>query len=109
LTGSLTNFSGEPREEGPTDARRENRGELVELRGERGGTLPAGNIEGNDPLMLAFVAVALLEMFMDPPTWESSINDFTYRHNQGKRHFPEHLANILMVTIFSYLWFYYNF
>jgi hypothetical protein len=68
----------------------------VELRGERGGALPAGNIEGNDPLMLAFVAVALLEMFMDPPASDSSINDFTYRHNQGKRQFLEHLANKLI-------------
>lgn len=50
------------------------------LRGERGGALPAGNIEGNEPPMLAFVAVVLQEMFIDPPACESSINDFTYRH-----------------------------
>lgn len=56
FTGSLTNFSGEPNEEGPIPARFTVRGEPEELLGESGGVPPVGNIEGNglleDPLVL---------------------------------------------------------
>lgn len=56
--GSLTTFSGEPKFEGPTLCF-VIRGEPDVLLGERGGALPAGNMEGKELL----VAVLPLEVF----------------------------------------------
>ena len=53
-TGSLTNFKGEPNVEGPSPPRFTTRGDPELLLGESGGALPAGNIEGNGPLVAAF-------------------------------------------------------
>lgn len=47
LAGSLTNLSGEPNEEGPNLCFTV-RGELDALRGESGGVLPPGNMEGKE-------------------------------------------------------------
>lgn len=76
FTGSLTNFSGEPKEEGPIPARLTVRGEPEELLGERGGVPPAGNIEGNGLLEEALVLLECPTMLKATPAFASSSKDF---------------------------------
>lgn len=77
FTGSLTNFNGEPREEGPVPVRFITRGEPEELLGDSGGVplLPAGNMEGNELFAVAFVLLELI--FSGKPAFASSSKDFT--------------------------------
>jgi hypothetical protein len=78
LTGSLTNFNGEPKDDGPApDPRLITRGEPEVLLGESGGALPAGNIDGRELLEAAFVLVELPATLSTAPVFASSIKDFT--------------------------------
>lgn len=76
-TGSLTNFNGEPKEEGPVFCL-DMRGEPDELLGESGGALPAGNKEGNELPPEALVLTEIPKKLTGLPTFASSIKDFTY-------------------------------
>lgn len=82
LTGSLTNFSGEPREEGLVFGF-EKRGEPEELRGESGGVLPAGNMEGSEliPVELALKEFPW-ELLIEMPDDASSMRDLTCQIRQ---------------------------
>lgn len=75
-TGSLTNFRGEPKEEGLTLCFTV-RGEPEELLGESGGALPAAKIEGNGLLPIAFELQEFPETLDAVPAFASSIKDFT--------------------------------
>ena len=79
MTGSLTNFSGEPKGEGPAAEllRFIKRGDPDVLLGERGGTLPAGNMEGSELLAAAIAVPELPATFKGEPAFASSINDLT--------------------------------
>lgn len=77
LIGSLTNFSGEPKDEGPTPPRFMTRGDPELLLGESGGALPAGNIEGNALVAVAFPLLELPGVFKGTPAFASLINDLT--------------------------------
>lgn len=78
LTGSLTNFRGDPKDDGPAlDPRLITRGEPAVLLGESGGALPAGNIDGKELLEAAFVLAELPATFSVAPAFASSIKDFT--------------------------------
>lgn len=75
--GSLTNFNGEPREEG-LFLNLAKRGDPAELLGESGGALPAGNKEADDELpAIGLDAEEEEEFGKDVPALASSINDFT--------------------------------
>lgn len=78
-TGSLTNFSGEPNEEGLALCFVV-RGEPDELRGESGGVLPAENMEGNELLATAFVLV-FPSALKGTPAFASASKDLTCVHN----------------------------
>lgn len=77
FTGSLTNFNGEPKEEGPVPIRFITRGEPEELLGDSGGVPPAGNMEGKELLAAAFELLEFPETFSDKPAFASSSKDFT--------------------------------
>lgn len=79
FTGSLTNFNGEPREEGPVPVRFITRGEPEELLGDSGGVplLPAGNMEGNELFAVAFVLLEFPGTFSGKPAFASLSKDFT--------------------------------
>jgi len=47
------------------------------LLGESGGALPAGNIDGREPLEAAFVLAELPATLSTAPVFASSIKDFT--------------------------------
>lgn len=76
FTGSLTTFSGEPKEEGPIPARFMIRGEPVLLLGESGGAPPAGNNEGSGLLGEAFVLLEFPATLKATPAFASSSKDF---------------------------------
>lgn len=79
LIGSLTNFNGDPRDDGPaTEPRLKKRGDPELLLGDRGGALPAGNIEGNALLVARFVPPEMLGTLNGSPSFASSIKDLTY-------------------------------
>lgn len=78
-TGSVTNFSGEPSEEGLVLCL-ERRGEEDALLGEMGGALPAGNREGNGLFPVAFALEQFTEALKEAPAFASSIKDFTYSY-----------------------------
>lgn len=75
-TGSVTNFSGEPSDEGLVLCF-ETRGEEDALLGEIGGALPAGNSEGNGLCIAAFKLDQLTEALKEAPDFASLIKDFT--------------------------------
>ena len=78
MTGSLTNFNGEPNGEGPApELRFIKRGDPEVLLGERGGALPAGNMDGSELLVAAFDVLELPAAFKGEPDFTSSINDLT--------------------------------
>lgn len=81
MIGSLTTFKGEPRLEGPALCFTI-RGEPDELLGERGGAVPAGNIEGKE-LLAAFGLEQLPGTFKGAPDLASLSNDVTYTVNKG--------------------------
>lgn len=66
LTGSFTNFKGDPNIEGPALGLVV-RGEPDELLGESGGVLPAGNIDGKELLVATFVLEEVPVTFKGPP------------------------------------------
>lgn len=74
-TGSVTNFSGEPR--GGLLRCFDKRGELDELLGESGGVLAAGNTEGKVLLPAAFKLLKLPTALRGVPAFASSIKDLT--------------------------------
>ena len=74
--GSLTTFRGEPKFEGPTLCF-VTRGEPVELRGERGGVLPAGNIDGKELPVAEFALDEFPEIFKGAPVLASLTRDVT--------------------------------
>ena len=79
-TGSLTNFKGEPNEEGLVLCFVV-RGEPDELRGESGGVLPAGNMDGNELFAKAFVHVEFPSAPNGTPAFASATSDLTCIHN----------------------------
>lgn len=79
-TGSLTNFRGEPNEEGLALCFTV-RGEPDELRGESGGVLPAGNMEGIELIAIAFVPVEFPSALKGTPAFASASRDLTCVHN----------------------------
>jgi len=79
LTGSLTNFSGDPNE--GLFLCFVVRGEPDELRGESGGVLPAGNKEGRELLDRAFVLVEFSSALKAAPAFASAINDLNCFHS----------------------------
>lgn len=81
LTGSLTNFSGEPREEGLVFGF-EKRGEPEELRGESGGVLPAGNMEGSELIPVEFALKEFPWGLIEMPDDASSMRDLTCQIRQ---------------------------
>jgi len=78
FTGSLTTFKGEPKLEGPTLCFTM-RGEPDELLGERGGAVPAGNMEGKE-LLEEFGLEQFPGTFKGAPDFASFSNDVTYTH-----------------------------
>lgn len=66
LTGSFTNFKGDPNIEGPALGLVV-RGEPDELLGESGGVLPAGNIDGKELLVATFVLEEAPVALKGPP------------------------------------------
>ena len=76
LTGSLTTFKGEPKLEGPALCFT-TRGEPDVLLGERGGAVPAGNMEGNE-LLEAFGLEQFPGTFKGAPDFASLSSDVTY-------------------------------
>ena len=83
LTGSLTNFRGELKVEGPTLCFITRGEPEVLLLGDSGGALPAGNMEGNELLAAAFVAEEFPGTFKGTPAFASFSNEVTY--SQGTR------------------------
>jgi len=80
LTGSLTNFSGDPNE--GLFLCFVVRGEPDELRGESGGVLPTGNKEGRELLdKEAFVLVEFSSALKAALAFASASNDLTCFHN----------------------------
>lgn len=79
FTGSLTNFRGEPRVDGPNLCFT-TRGEPDELLGESGGALPAGNIEGNELLEAAWGLEDVPLIFKETPAFALLSKDFTCTH-----------------------------
>lgn len=79
MTGSLTNFKGEPKTEGPALCFTI-RGEPDELLGESGGALPAGNMEGNELVEAAFGLEHDPDTFRGTPALALLSKDFTCTH-----------------------------
>lgn len=77
FTGSFTNFRGEPKTEGPAGLCFMTLGEPDELLGESGGVLAAGNIEGNELLVAAFVLDDVPATFNGPTPLALLSKDFT--------------------------------
>ena len=75
-TGSLTTFNGEPKDDGPVLCFAV-RGDPDMLRGESGGVLPAGNIDGNALLDETFVLLEFARAFNGVPFFASLIKDLT--------------------------------
>ena len=76
-TGSLTIFNGEAKEEGPALCF-VTRGEPDVARGESGGVLPPGNMEGNPLLEEIFTLLEFPVVLKGGPTFASASKDFTY-------------------------------
>lgn len=76
LIGSLITFSGELKLEGPTLCLI-TRGEPDVLLGDRGGALPAGNIEGSELLAEAWGLEEFPGTFKGTPAFASFNNDVT--------------------------------
>ena len=74
--GSLTTFRGEPKFERATLCF-VTRGEPVELRGERGGVLPAGNMDGKELPVATFELDEFPEKFKGAPVLASLTKDVT--------------------------------
>lgn len=83
MTGSLTTFRGELKLEGPTLCFTM-RGEPDVLLGERGGAVPAGNMEGKE-LFAAFGLEQLPGTFKGPPDFASLSKDDIYTY-EGVTH-----------------------
>nr|CAN63015.1 hypothetical protein VITISV_017408 [Vitis vinifera] len=83
-TGSVTNFSGEPSEEGLVLCF-ETRGEEDALLGEMGGALPAGNREGNGLFAAEFALEQFTEALKEAPAFASLIKDFTCNYVRAIR------------------------
>lgn len=75
-TGSLTNFNGEPREEGLFFCL-DMRGEPDALLGENGGALPTGNMEGNELTTAVLPLAEIPAMLMGFPGFALSIKVLT--------------------------------
>ncbi|WRX19797.1 hypothetical protein QQP08_012284 [Theobroma cacao] len=84
-TGSLTILRGEPKEEGP-DRCLPIRGEPEVLRGESGGVLAAGNMEGNK---LVVEPVKFPVAFNDDVPVLASATSFREGKPEGKQFFCE--------------------
>lgn len=83
-TGSLTNFNGEPKDEGLVlcfDVR----GDPDELLGESGGVLPAENMEGTALFPKTLALKEFPEAVMGIPAFASSIKDFTYINTKQQK------------------------
>lgn len=80
-TCSVTNFRGEPSEEGLVLCF-DTRGEPDELLGESGGVVAAGNIEGNILLPATLTLFEFPRALNGVPALASSIKDFTCQIRQ---------------------------
>lgn len=79
LTGSLISFKGEPKLDGPALCFI-TRGEPDVLLGDKGGALPAGNIDGNELIALACGLDEFPGTFKGPPALASLSNVVTFNH-----------------------------
>lgn len=82
-TGSLTNFSGEPKEE-KVDLCFIVRGEPTALLGDSGGALPAGKREGNGLPPLAFIVQEFPGAPKEVPAFASLTKDFTCNNAKNR-------------------------
>lgn len=79
MTGSPISFRGEPKLEGPALCFI-TRGEPEVLRGDKGGALPAGNMDGSEWPAEACGLEEFPGTFNGPPALASFSNEVTYSH-----------------------------